>query len=271
MDENKNFDNLEETANETAEEVVEEITEAVEEVVEEIAEEAEETTNEVAEIAEEVAKEVMEPESIKKGSKIGAIIAVVVAIVVIAAAVLTSVIETNKYNKMGYVDISGLTVQDILDQQGMSLEDFLAMYDLPADMPADTTEAAAFYNIPMAKMAEMNGTDFVTLKEALKFPETVTEDTPWGVAEGELKLKDYIGDNLDRFKEQYGLGDEVTGETQWKEVRTVVDMAQKKIREEQQAAMKEAANNPAEPVEDEAEAPAEDAAEVPAEGEVAAE
>lgn len=262
MDENKNFDNLEENAEEVTEEA-NEAAETVEEVVEEIAEEAEGAVSEVAEVAEDAIEAAIEPESIKKGSKVGTIIAVVVAVVVVAAAVLTSVIETNKYNKMGYVDISGLTVQDLLDQQGMSLEDFLAMYDLPADMPADTTEAAAFYNIPMAKMAEMNGTDFATIKEALKFPETVTEETPWGVAEGELKLKDYIGDNLDRFKEQYGLGDEVTGETQWKEVRTVVDMAQKKAREEQKAAMEEAAKNAEEPAEepaDDAEAQAEDEA-----------
>ncbi len=251
MDENKNFDNLEETVNEAAEEVVEEAVEAAE-----IAEEA----------IEEVAEATIEPEAIKKGSKTGAIIAVVVAVVVIALAVLTSVIETNKYNKMGYVDISGLTVQDIIDQQGMKLEDFLAMYGLPADMPADTTEAAAFYNIPMAKMAEMNGTDFATIKEALKFPETVTEDTPWGEAEGELRLADYIGDNLDRFKEQYGLGDEVTGETLWKEVRTVVDTAQKEAREAQQAAMEEAAKKAEEPAEE----PVDDA-EAPAEGEAVAE
>lgn len=235
MDENKNY-------NET-EEITEEAAEVVEEVVEEAATAVEETAEAVEEVAEEAveAAEIVpeEPEAVKKGSKVGAIIAVVVAIVVIAAAIITSNMEFNKYNKMGYVDISGQTIQDLADAQGITVEEFLEMYSLPADMPADTTEAAAYYNIPVGRISEMYGMDFETLKTTLNLGAEVTAETPWGIAEGEIILSDYVGaDNVDSFKAQYGLGDEVTGDTKWKEIRTAVDTIQKEQREAQEAAAK---------------------------------
>ncbi len=270
MDENKNLENLEENeAVEAVEEIVEETAEAVEEVAEEATQDVEAVIDAAAEAVEE-AVEKLEPVEIKKGSKIGAIVAVVLAIVVVAAAVITSNMEFNKYNKLGYVDISGRTVQDLLDAQGMELEEFLTAYGLPADMPADTTEAAAYYCIPAKKVAEMYGMDFATMKETLKIPETVTEDTPWGEAEGEIALSDYVGaENVDAFKSQYGLGDEVTAETKWKEIRNTVDIAQKEQREAQEKAAEEAAKKAAEEAAN-AETEAEDGAEAPAEGEEAA-
>lgn len=245
MDENKNFDNLEETT----EEAVETNEEIVEEAIEEV--ETEQTAAEVEPQADAI--EIAEPEEIKKGSKIGVVIAVAAAVIVIAAAIITSMMETNKYNKLGYIDISGKTVQDIIDAQGMELSEFLEMYSLPADMPADTTESAAYYTIPTKKIAEMYGMDFDTLKTSLNIPDTVTEDTTWGEAEGEIALADYVGeDNLASFKEQYGLGDEVTGETKWKEIRTIVDTKQKEAREAQEAAEAAAAEADTEDGADEA-------------------
>lgn len=262
MDENKNLENetLEEVTEEVAtEEVVEEVIET-EDVVEEVAEdvvEAEEAIEEAAEAVSEVVEELEAteeiPETPKKGSKIGAVIAVVVALVIIAAAVITSTMEFNKYNKLGYVDISGKTIQDIADAQGITLAEFLETYKLPADMPGDTTEANAYYSIPTSVVAEMNGLDFATLQAMLKLPEGVTEDTPWGEAEGGILLADYIGgaDKVDAFKAQYGLGDEVTAETPWGEIRNTVDtieLEKKKVEEEAAAQA---------PVEDEAEVVAE--------------
>ncbi len=227
MEENKNLENeiVEETTEEVAaEEVTEEI---VEEVAEEVAvEEAiEEATEAVAEAVEELEATEEIPEEAKKGSKKGAIIAIVVALVIIVAAVVTSTMDFNKYNKLGYVDISGKTIQDIADAQGITLAEFLEAYQLPADMPGDTTEANAYYSIPTGVVAQMNGLDFATLKAMLKLPEGVTEETPWGEAEGGILLADYIGgaDKVDAFKAQYGFGDEVTAETPWGEIRNAVD------------------------------------------------
>lgn len=230
MDENKNLEN------EVIEETTEEVVETVEETAEEVAETAEEVVEEAAEVAAEPVVEVAE--EVKKGSKKGAIIAVVVALVIIVTAVVTSMMDFNKYNKMGYVDISGKTVQDIADAQGVTLAEFLEAYHLPEDMPGDTTEAAAYYTIPTGIVAEMNGLDFETLKTMLKLQDTVTEETPWGEAEGGILLADYIGgaDKVDAFKEQYGLGDEVTAETPWGEIRNTVDTITLEKRKAEEAA-----------------------------------
>ena len=241
MEENKNLENelleTEEVNEETVEEIVEE---TVEEVTEEVVEEAVEAVEAIEEVAEEVAEEATEeiPEEVKKGSKKVGIIAVVVALVIIIAAVVTSTMEFNKYNKLGYVDISGKTVQDIADAQGITLAEFLAAYQLPEDMPGDTTEANAYYSIPTGIIAEMNGLDFETLKTMLKLPEDATAATPWGIAEGGILLADYIGgaDKVDAFKEQYGLGDSVTAETPWGEIRNIVDTIELEKREAEEAA-----------------------------------
>lgn len=252
MEENKNLENemVEETTEEvveTVEEVIETAEETVEEAVEEVIEEAAEVVEDAEEVVEEAIEEI--PEEVKKGSKKGAIIAIVVALVVIVLAVATSTMEFNKYNKMGYVDISGKTVQDVADAQGVTLAEFLEAYKLPSDMPGDTTEAAAYYTIPTGVVAEMNGLDFATLKAMLKLQDDVTEETPWGEAEGGILLADYIGgaDKVDAFKEQYGLGDEVTAETPWGEIRNTVDTVTLEQRKAEEAAQAET------PVEDEAE------------------
>lgn len=257
MDENKNLENeiVEETTEEiVAEEAIEEAVEEIaEETVEEVAEVTEETEAVEEETTEEATEEIVEE---KKGSKKGAIIGVIVAVVIIALAVATSMMDFNKYNKMGYVDISGKTIQDIADAQGITLAEFLEAYKLPADMPGDTIEAAAYYMIPAGVVAEMNGLDFATLKAMLKLPEDATEETPWGDAEGGILLADYIGgaDKVDAFKEQYGFGDEVTAETPWRELRNTVDTMTLEQRKAEEAA---AAQGAEAPVEDDAEVVAE--------------
>lgn len=261
MDENKNYNEADETTEEVAEvmeEAAEEVTEPVEQAALEAAEEvlAEEAVAEEPVLTEFIPEE---PEAIRKGSKVGAIVAIVVALVVIVLAVITSMMEFNKYNKMGYVDISGQTVGDLAEAQGISLEEFLEMYDLPADMPASTTESAAYYNIPVGRIAEMYGMDFETLKGTLNLGAEVTEDMPWGEAEGEVLLADYVGaENVDGFKAQYNLGDEVTGETKWKEIRNKVDAAQKEAREASEAEIETQAD---------AETETDATADAPAEGE----
>ena len=242
MDENKNLENLEEVVEEVAEEVVETAEEAIEEATEEVAEVEEAVVEAAEEIVSEAVEAVEEIIPAKK-NKSGVVVAIVLALAIVAAACVWFFMPKNPYNKMGYVDISGKTVQDLADQMGVSLADFLAQYELPADMPADTTESAAYYNIPVKIMAQMFGMDFATMKETLHFPEEVTEETTWGDAEGMVLLKDYVGEeNLDAFKEQYGFGEEVTLETQWKDVRTTVDTAQKEARIEQEKAAAEAEN-----------------------------
>lgn len=289
MNENNlpNIDGEENTTpvEETTEEMVEEA--AAEEVVEEaVAEElvSEETADDVLEGAEDILEEtfdevfedddmIVDAEEIvdfakevkSKGGagKIVAIIVVVVAILAAAGFGVFKYLTRNPYNEMGYINVSGRTVEDVATSVGMSLDEFFAEYGLPADMPADTEEAAAFYNIPVSKIAEMYGMDMATIKEMLGLGDDVTENTPWGEAEGKAPLKKYVGEeNIESFKAEYGLGEDVTGDTLWGEVRNIVD--QKTL--EKQQAEKEAENAAAEGEDAlEGEVAEDDAEEVPAE------
>ena len=161
---------------------------------------------------------------------------------------MTSKKSSNKYNNLGYVNPEGRTIQDICDSLGITLEEFLETYSLPEDMPADTDEMAAYYLMPVKVFAQMYGVDFATFKEAYSIPDETTpdiprtigdkinqmlgrnniqpidENTPWGIVFDELKLGDYVGEeNLEEFKEFYGITDEITGETRYKEVKRAVD------------------------------------------------
>lgn len=180
-----------------------------------------------------------------KKTNTGAIVAIIVAAVLVIAIVVLGIIYApalfNKYNRQGYTNVSGRTVGQVAKESGMELDEFLSYYGLPEDMPANTTEAAAYNNIPCENMAASYGMDFATLKELLKFPEEVTSDTPWGEALAQVTVGNYVGDeNFDEFKEQYGLGEEVTKDTLWGDVRQTVEAQQKKEFKEQEKAVKEA-------------------------------
>ena len=256
MDENKDFEqNVEETA-EKAEEIIEAAEEAVEEAAQEIAETVEEIAEEATEIveaAEEAAGDIVPPQ--KKKCPLCAIITAAVILVLAVFCTLLGLGKFpkiyNKYNHMGYVNITGKTIADIADEAGMDLSELLAQYNLPEDMPANTQESAAYYVMPVKTIAQMYGMSFDDMKELLGFGEDVTEDTEWGKAEGEVTLEKYIGeDNLASFKEKYGFGDEVTLETKWKEVRKTVDTATKAEYDKQKAETDEAFEEEAEETEE---------------------
>ena len=221
----------------------------------------------LVDIAGEVVDDGIEAAPQAKKPKTGLIVGIIIAVIVIAAVIVLAFgfgkNLFNKYNRMGYVDVSGRTIAEIADESGYELADFLAVYDLPADMPGSTSESAAYYNIPCSKIAEMYGMDFATLKEMLQWGDDITEETTWGVAEGETTIAAYVGeDNIESFKEQYGFGDEVTGETQWKEVRNIIDQQMRDARIAEEQAVEEAANATEEPAAEEATAePAADTAE----------
>lgn len=140
----------------------------------------------------------------------------------------------NPYNDI-CMDVTGRTIADVAADEGITVEELIASYELPADMPADTTESAAYYMVPCRKIAEMYGMSGTEeLKQTVGIPDFVTDDTPWGEALDETTLGSYIGaHHLDEFKETFGMGDEVTADTKWKEVRDIVDAHNIRMRMEQ--------------------------------------
>lgn len=132
--------------------------------------------------------------------------------------------KKNKYNDMGYVNISGKTVGEVASEAGMSFEDFLKEYELPEDMPPDTDEAAAYYMMPVYRVAEMANSDFETYRRVFKFDEDVMPETPFGEAMDNITLADMVGeDNVDVYINKYDLGNGVTGSTKWGDVRRKID------------------------------------------------
>lgn len=217
--------------------------------------------------------EVVQPKKKSAAPVIAVIAVLVVAIAVAAYAVFSDGIGGNKYNKMGYVNVSGRTVQDIADSAGIGLADFLSEYSLPEDMPGDTYEIAAIYNMPAkVYLQTMLGIDdFATVKAELNIPDETTpdnpktlkdkiqsifkkddiqvidENTPWYIIEGELTVGDYSGGDMESFKTFYDLGDDVTETTKIKEIRDQINKKTAEMLEEQQEAQNNAENtNPEE-------------------------
>lgn len=286
---NEEIEEVQDTAQEVTEaveETVAEVNETAQEVVEEAQEEVTEVTEEAEEISEvdrAVAQAMAERDAqeaaaqAKKSRTAKKVVAIVAAVVVVLGAVASGFVTKgtdggikfstyagwlpklcNPYNHKGFVDVTGNTVGDISEQMGMTVPEFLEKFGLPADMKASTMEMAALYMMPTKNYAEnVCGIDYAQLKEILKIPaktsdgEEITEETPWYIVEGEIAVKDYIGgeDKLGDFKAQYGLGDEVTGDTLWKEIRTTVDTKAKQSRLDSQKATEEETDAPQEATE----------------------
>jgi hypothetical protein len=168
-------------------------------------------------------------------------IVIIAAVIVLAAAVFVGykylMPKGNPYNNMGYINTSGRTIADVAQDMNMTLEEFLAEYSLPEDMPEDTEESAAYHMMPLSKLAEMYGMEYEDFVSEYNFGMEVTEDTPWGEAFDTLSLNDYVGeDYLSEFKEYYGFGDDITGDTKWGDVRRIVEQKNYEIQQQQEAA-----------------------------------
>ena len=171
---NESVNNEEQTPVETEETTAEQAEETAETPVEtEVSETAE--TEETPAVAEEntdvevdeavaaaqAAFENVQKDEQKKGGK-GGLIAIIIAAVIVVAIVVVLAVKFgpsmfNKYNRLGYVDVSGRTVAQVAEEQGMDVDEFLEQFDLPSDMPGNTTESAAYNCIPVSKMAEKIG------------------------------------------------------------------------------------------------------------------
>lgn len=214
------------------------------------------------------------PVQSKKNHTAAAAIGIVVALVVIVAGLLIWYI--NKPLPMPtYIDVNGQTLGDMAESTGMEVSEIIYMYDLPKNLTADANISQVQYMIPLKRMAVMNQMGLQSFKEQYGIPDEITGegnfldsilkvfgvnrykitgDTPFGLAEGEITLNDYVGEsNLDMFKEEYGLGDDVTLETKWKDVRDAVMTKQKEEYEAQQAKMDEADEDEADETNDGAE------------------
>ena len=181
-----------------------------------------------------------------KASAIVAWILVVVLLAVDVVYYMTNIF--NKYNHIGYLNVSGYTIGEVVAGMGMSFDDFKEMYGLPSDMRKDTYMESAQSIIPLSTMAEMNGMDIEALKEAYGFGDEINENSTWGEAIDSMTLRDYVGETqFEEFKTRYNLGDEITLDTLWGDIRQEVEKMQLAERLAEEAAADASASPSASP------------------------
>lgn len=175
----------------------------------------------------------------KKVILIGVVVAILIVIVFV---ILSNINKSNPYEK-DYVDTTGRTIGQAAEESGMDYEQYLEKYGLPSDMPKTTSENAAVNAIPLKKYAELCGMETQKLKELLGVSshEEFTDETPIGDVLAQVKVVDYVGESqFDAFKETYELGDDVTRDTLWGDIRNRVYEKNKEAREAEEKLSSEA-------------------------------
>lgn len=141
----------------------------------------------------------------------------------------------NRYNTLGYTNVSGMSIADEAEQARMTMEQYRETFKIPENMPDDTYMEVAYNFQPVKDVATSYELTYEGLKEMYSFPEyierksgekiPVTEDLPWGVVCDELTIEGLKMD-LDALRKAYGFGEEVTEKTKWKEIRPDVEKKQ---------------------------------------------
>lgn len=223
MDENKNEileDAGEEIIEETADETVEDTVE-----IEEGTTIFEEQDFSEAEKYVDVEKLVLENKSLKTKNRV---LSVILALIILAGAVFggyKAYDNYNPYNKMGIPNTSGMTLKDMANMYGVTVDEVKSQYQLPDDVKDNTYADVVMYLAPVSLIVQIQfGMDFETAKETFKFGESITEDSSWFDAEATVPMSVYIGegDVLTQFIAEYNLPETVTEETLWGEVREQV-------------------------------------------------
>lgn len=302
-----------EVTEETTEEVVEEVAEDTEEVAETVEEEVIEETEveEIAEVTEDAETvgedevtivqiwqcpkcetvcddavcsvcgeqcELIEIEAtageITEGPRknIGAIAGGIAAIIIALVAILWYAGIINPY-EIGYVDVSGVTLEELADESGYSLKEYKKVNGLSWLMPKSTNENAVKNNIKVKTTIAQSGMAFEDFKEYYGWGDNITENSTVGKALGETKLsvilgtkdmeEDMANQTLTSFKEFYGFGDEVTLDTLYKDVRVAIDKKTRETRIEQEKEAEKADDEESEDEDSEAKVETKDAEEEP--------
>ena len=174
---------------------------------------------------------------------IGAIIGGAVAAVIVLVAALWYFGVINPY-EIGYVDVSGVTLEELADQSGYSLKEYKKVNGLSWLMPKSTNENAVKNNVKVKTTIAETGMTFEEFKEYYGWGDNITENSTVGEALGETKLAIILGvkgaeedvaeKTLASFKEFYGFGDDVTVDTLYKDVRVAIDKKTRETRIEQE-------------------------------------
>ena len=158
-------------------------------------------------------------------------ICVLVAGVMMATTISVSA-ERNLYNEMDCYNMTNQTIGDYADSIGAPLDEFKAVYGLPADMAADTNENIALLHMPIKNYAESMG---VTVEEMVEYFKSVcvgideiTENSLLKDVQGYIKIGAMLSEEIDfnEFKAAYDLPADITLETPYGEIDDKVNRAE---------------------------------------------
>ena len=149
---------------------------------------------------------------------------------ILAALTASASAEYNKYNEQNYINFNNNTIQEVADSLEMTLEEFKAEFNLPEDMPGDTMETAAYFNLTVKDFAALQGgTADVLIEELSELTgKEITEETVYKEAEEGILFNTYLekveGLTPDRFGEYHAaLGlTGITEETTFEEGRNQI-------------------------------------------------
>lgn len=187
----------------------------------------------------------------KKKMPLAGLIAIIAGGIVVLAAVVSYMLlyfgVINPWEK-DYVDIDGVTLEELADQSGYSLSEYKKLNGLSVFMPKSTFSNAVNNSAKLKAILAQTGKTLDEFKEHYGWGDDVTEDTTVGEAMGKTKLSVIMGgeDYIEIFKEMYELPDSVTGETLYGEVRNQIDQKTLEMKKEQEKKEKEAASETAE-------------------------
>lgn len=265
-----------ETSEEVTEEVTEEAVEVIaEDVTEETAEDAvaepdEETIDETVEIIDgEAVKVTADIPSKNPMSKVVAIAVATVAVIAVVVLIIVNpfakkdidamreaykdtlkikVVKNNPYEK-DYIDTAGEMIGEIADKAGYTCDEYKELFGLPKDMPASTNSNAAQSYIPVRILIKQYGMTIEEFRKEYGLGDNITEDSTFGDATDEMTLENMFGlstltdeeksEQLTKIKETYGLSDDVTIQTKYKDVRKTIDEYIKSQREQSEEAKKQ--------------------------------
>lgn len=136
-----------------------------------------------------------------------------------------------------YVDLyDGMTVKEYIDKNGMSQEEFEIQSGLDYQVYKDKLFVQAENDISVSWFAKTNNMTFEELKSFVKFDDSITSDTPWGIAMGSITFGSFLNafvnpeslgvtleETLELMKSTYFLGNEYTLETKFRFVRPFIE------------------------------------------------
>lgn len=154
------------------------------------------------------------------------------AITAVLVVILIAVLGLSVYSIAGKIKenmpvqmSANPTVQEVAEQASMTVDEFKTEFGLPADVTGETYMFHAEGMMNCGNYAKYIGTTFEEFISYFQLPETVTEETNYTDAIDLTTVAIMAGgeDNVESFKETYGLDASVTGATPYGEVREIVE------------------------------------------------